>query len=293
MSRRDVRFRPVRAEQRHHRDGRRRAVVGLPRRAARVRGSEPTAGFAPSGASAARDFLAERLALFARIAALASTGFLIMRIVLNALLEPRELSLVPPRGDGGPVRRLDARREPDPVEPRSSPSRRGRDDRRRSLLRDDDSDDGGRVEAGPARPPDRQRGSPWPRRPRSERAAPHDADLGGVRRRDPLRNDPSLSAERPARTRSCSRRDAGGALGGVHGRACDAHLERHLSAPALGRPGATPGTVHASREDRRGRDGRRLPRGARDASSPHSDQAARADTPPARTACAGSSARRS
>ncbi|HEX9687682.1 MAG TPA: serine/threonine-protein kinase, partial [Thermoanaerobaculia bacterium] len=53
--------------------------------AARVRGSEPTAAFAPTGPSAERDFLAERLALFARIACLASTGFLVMRLVLNAL----------------------------------------------------------------------------------------------------------------------------------------------------------------------------------------------------------------
>lgn len=52
--------------------------------AARVRGSEPSAAFAPSGPSAERDFLAERLALFARIACLASTGFLLMRLVLNA-----------------------------------------------------------------------------------------------------------------------------------------------------------------------------------------------------------------
>jgi eukaryotic-like serine/threonine-protein kinase len=54
--------------------------------AARVRGSDPSAGFAPSGASAARDFLAERLALFARIACLASSGFLLVGVVLNALV---------------------------------------------------------------------------------------------------------------------------------------------------------------------------------------------------------------
>ena len=55
--------------------------------AARVRGSEPSAAFAPTGPSAERDFFAERLALFARIACLASTGFLIMRVVLNAVAQ--------------------------------------------------------------------------------------------------------------------------------------------------------------------------------------------------------------
>jgi len=51
---------------------------------ARVRGSGPSAGFAPVGPSAERDFLAERLALFTRIACLASTGFLVMRLALDA-----------------------------------------------------------------------------------------------------------------------------------------------------------------------------------------------------------------
>jgi eukaryotic-like serine/threonine-protein kinase len=52
---------------------------------ARARGSEPAAAFAPTDASGERDFLAERLSLFARIAFLASTGFLVMRVVLDAL----------------------------------------------------------------------------------------------------------------------------------------------------------------------------------------------------------------
>ena len=55
--------------------------------AVRVRGSEPPAAFAPTGPSGERTFLAERLALFACIAALASSGFLVMRIVLNAVAE--------------------------------------------------------------------------------------------------------------------------------------------------------------------------------------------------------------
>jgi serine/threonine-protein kinase len=55
--------------------------------AARVRGSEPSAAFAPTGPSAERDFFAERLALFGRIACLASSGFLVMRVVLNAVAE--------------------------------------------------------------------------------------------------------------------------------------------------------------------------------------------------------------
>ena len=57
--------------------------------AARVRGSEPSAAFAPSGPSGERDFLAERLALFGRIACLASSGFLVMRVVINAVATER------------------------------------------------------------------------------------------------------------------------------------------------------------------------------------------------------------
>src|SRR6266705_4005070 len=55
--------------------------------AARLRGSTPPAAFAPTDASGEREFLAERLALFARVACLASSGFLLMRIVLNAVAE--------------------------------------------------------------------------------------------------------------------------------------------------------------------------------------------------------------
>src|SRR5947209_3828995 len=51
----------------------------------RLRSTEATAAFAPSGPSGERDFLAERLALFGRIACLASSGFLLMRLTLNAL----------------------------------------------------------------------------------------------------------------------------------------------------------------------------------------------------------------
>ena len=54
---------------------------------ARVRGSDAPAAFAPTDPSGERGFLAERLALFAKIACLASTGFLLMRIVLNAVAE--------------------------------------------------------------------------------------------------------------------------------------------------------------------------------------------------------------
>jgi eukaryotic-like serine/threonine-protein kinase len=54
--------------------------------ALRVRGTE-AAGLAASGPAGAREFFAERLALFARIACLASSGFLVMRVVLNAVAE--------------------------------------------------------------------------------------------------------------------------------------------------------------------------------------------------------------
>ena len=53
--------------------------------AARLRGSEPSAGYAPTSPTGAREFFAERLALFARVATLASTGFLVMRVVLNVV----------------------------------------------------------------------------------------------------------------------------------------------------------------------------------------------------------------
>ena len=51
----------------------------------RVRGTEPPVDVAPAGPSGERDFLAERLALFARIACLASSGFLVMRLITNAV----------------------------------------------------------------------------------------------------------------------------------------------------------------------------------------------------------------
>ncbi|MEO8188855.1 MAG: serine/threonine-protein kinase [Acidobacteriota bacterium] len=51
----------------------------------RVRGTDPPENIAPAGPSGERDFLAERLALFARFACLASAGFLVMRLGLNAL----------------------------------------------------------------------------------------------------------------------------------------------------------------------------------------------------------------
>ena len=49
---------------------------------ARVRGSEPSA-FAPTGPSAERDFFAERLALFAQVACLASAAFLVVGLIMN------------------------------------------------------------------------------------------------------------------------------------------------------------------------------------------------------------------
>jgi hypothetical protein len=49
-----------------------------------MRGSEPTAAFAPSGPTGSREFLAERLALFGRVACLASSGFLLMRFAIAA-----------------------------------------------------------------------------------------------------------------------------------------------------------------------------------------------------------------
>jgi len=62
--------------------------------AVRVRGTDPPENIAPAGPSGERAFFSERLALFARIACLASGGFLVMRIVLNAIAQ---------RGAGQPV----------------------------------------------------------------------------------------------------------------------------------------------------------------------------------------------
>ncbi|HEY6146275.1 MAG TPA: hypothetical protein VIZ69_01200, partial [Thermoanaerobaculia bacterium] len=55
--------------------------------AVRVRGTDPPENIAPAGPSGERNFFAERLALFARIAFLASGAFLVMRVVLNALAQ--------------------------------------------------------------------------------------------------------------------------------------------------------------------------------------------------------------
>ena len=66
-------------------------VQGTRVEAARLRGSGPEAEFVPTGPSGERDFFAERLALFARIACLASAGFLAMRLVLNAVAKQGDL----------------------------------------------------------------------------------------------------------------------------------------------------------------------------------------------------------
>ena len=55
----------------------------------RVRGAEPSAGFAPTGPSAEHGFFSERLAVFASIAWMASGGFLVMRLVLDTLARQR------------------------------------------------------------------------------------------------------------------------------------------------------------------------------------------------------------
>jgi len=72
----------------------------------RLLGTEPTAAFVPTGPSAERDFLAERLALFARIAYLASGGFLVMRLVIDAVSSRRGVG--PPLSDGFPLFHLAA-----------------------------------------------------------------------------------------------------------------------------------------------------------------------------------------
>jgi serine/threonine-protein kinase len=48
-------------------------------------GTEPTAAQAPTGPSAEREFFAERLAFFNQIACLASTGFLVMRMLMEVI----------------------------------------------------------------------------------------------------------------------------------------------------------------------------------------------------------------
>lgn len=66
-------------------------VQGTRVEAARLRGSGPEAAVAPTGPSGERDFFAERLALFARFACLASAAFLTMRLVLNAVAKRGDL----------------------------------------------------------------------------------------------------------------------------------------------------------------------------------------------------------
>jgi serine/threonine-protein kinase len=51
--------------------------------------------FAPSGPTAERDFLAERIALFGRVACLASSGFLLMRLGINAATKRPVLEAFP------------------------------------------------------------------------------------------------------------------------------------------------------------------------------------------------------
>jgi len=63
--------------------------------AARARGSEPTAAFARSGPTGESEFLAERLTLFGRIACLASSGFLLMRLAINAFSKRSALESFP------------------------------------------------------------------------------------------------------------------------------------------------------------------------------------------------------
>jgi serine/threonine-protein kinase len=55
----------------------------------RIRGTGPSGAIAPTGPSGEHEFLAERLAFFARIACLASSGFVVMRIGINAYLKQR------------------------------------------------------------------------------------------------------------------------------------------------------------------------------------------------------------
>jgi len=60
----------------------------------RVRGTGPSGAMAPTGPSGEREFFAERLAFFARIACLASSGFVVMRIGINAYLKQRAVEPV-------------------------------------------------------------------------------------------------------------------------------------------------------------------------------------------------------
>ena len=63
--------------------------------AVRVRGTDPPENIAPAGPSGERDFFSERLALFARVACLASGAFLVMRIILNAVAQRSAAQAVP------------------------------------------------------------------------------------------------------------------------------------------------------------------------------------------------------
>src|SRR5258707_589260 len=60
----------------------------------RVRGTGPSGAMAPTGPSGEHEFFAERLAFFARIACLASSGFVVMRIGINVYLKQRAVQPV-------------------------------------------------------------------------------------------------------------------------------------------------------------------------------------------------------
>ena len=179
------------------------ATVAVRVEPARARASDETsAAFVPTGPSAERTFFQERLAFFYLIAWIASSGFLVMRVVLNAVAErsargaPLEsVPGVPSRRDGDSFSRLDprARRV---VGANPSPSRRHRHDRRGLRLRRDGTDDAPHVEAGSARAPDRERGPPRPGGSRAERSAAHGLDLGDLRPPDADRRARAVSERR-------------------------------------------------------------------------------------------------
>ena len=238
------------------------------------RGAEPGQAQAPLDSSGERDFLRERVALWARITFLASHGLLRRGLRDRGALAAgfgRQPELHPA---GHPVPPRDLRGSPAGLAgiaaaraSRRSPasSRRGRHPRDPLALRLHGRKHAAGLAARDDVPADRHHDPSDARRSRPEPPRPHRVDLharrraGAVPGRDGLRR-PLAGGDltRPVRVLCAPVVDS-------HGASVDTRLVRDLSPPQERGPGPTARAVHAEGEARRGRHGRRLSRRARDA----------------------------
>ncbi len=171
----------------------------------------------------------------------------------------------------GDVARRGKRPRPagDPSRDRRRRSRRRRRAAHRNVLRAADP-----APARPGRDARSLRHPPLPRGDRAERAGPHRLDRRALGRPASGGDVPHVRAGRAPRGNAGSRcvRRLRRPLRRPGGPAVDAGLERHIRPAADGAGGAAAGPVHAGREDRRGWDGRRLPRESLAAATADGDQ---------------------